>query len=67
MPFESQLPHGDFGVGKKLLISGVPEKKAKEFEINFLGGVGEKKFSFKVPLGEKHIVRNALVCWFFYF
>jgi hypothetical protein len=35
VPFESGIANG-FAVGKKLIIHGTPEKKAKRFNVNIL-------------------------------
>jgi len=50
---------GGLGVGKKLFISGVPEKSAKRFHINLQTQNGETAFHFNPRFDEKAVVRNA--------
>jgi hypothetical protein len=51
---------GGFSPGKKLLIFGTPEKKAKSFNINLLRRNGDISLHFNPRFSEKHVVRNAL-------
>uniref|UniRef100_A0A7E4W224 Galectin n=1 Tax=Panagrellus redivivus TaxID=6233 RepID=A0A7E4W224_PANRE len=59
IPYESGIS-GGFGVGKKLLVFGTPEKKAKSFNINLLRRNGDISLHFNPRFNEKHIIRNAL-------
>ncbi|CAD5216407.1 unnamed protein product [Bursaphelenchus xylophilus] len=59
VPYESGIASG-FPVGKKLVIYGTPEKKARRFNINLLRKNGDIAFHFNPRFDEKHVVRNAL-------
>jgi len=59
VPFESGIATG-FAVGKKLIIHGTPEKKAKRFNINLLRKNGDIALHFNARFDEKHVVRNSL-------
>uniref|UniRef100_A0A914D6F2 Galectin n=1 Tax=Acrobeloides nanus TaxID=290746 RepID=A0A914D6F2_9BILA len=59
VPHETGIPSG-FTPGKRLLIFGQVEKKAKRFNINLLHKSGDIALHFNPRFDEKVIVRNAL-------
>uniref|UniRef100_A0A5S6Q6D7 Galectin n=1 Tax=Trichuris muris TaxID=70415 RepID=A0A5S6Q6D7_TRIMR len=58
VPYEAGIPDG-FTPGKRLYVSGVPEKKAKRFSVNILTSSGDIALHFNVRFDEKCIVRNS--------
>jgi hypothetical protein len=58
VPFQTQLS-GGLGAGRKLFISGVPEK-AEKFAINLLTANGDVALHFNPRFNEKKIVRNSM-------
>ncbi|KFD54272.1 hypothetical protein M514_04814 [Trichuris suis] len=61
VPYEAGIPDG-FSPGKRLYVSGVPEKKAKRFAVNILTSSGDIALHFNVRFDEKvayTIVRNS--------
>jgi hypothetical protein len=52
VPYESGLSSG-FAVGKKLLIFGTPEKKARRFNVNLLRKNGDIALHFNLRFDEK--------------
>lgn len=57
VPYQAGV-EGGFTPGKKLFISGVPDKKAKNFQVNLLAGQ-DIAFHVSVRFDEKHVVRNS--------
>jgi len=57
MPYRGQVP-GNFGSGKKLFISGLPDKDAKRMDIDLHAG-GDIAYTFSVRFFEKSVVRNT--------
>jgi hypothetical protein len=57
IPYKGAVP-GHFGPGKKLFITGVPEKDAKKFEIDLYAGP-DIAFHFNPRLSDKVVVRNS--------
>lgn len=58
VPYESGINSG-FGPGKRLFVSGVPEKKGNRFNINLLNGNGDVALHFNPRFDEKCVVRNT--------
>ncbi|VDO94143.1 unnamed protein product [Soboliphyme baturini] len=58
VPYEASVPNG-FTTGKRLFISGIPEKKAKRFSVNILTATGDIALHFNVRFDEKCVVRNS--------
>ncbi|KAI6203613.1 hypothetical protein M3Y94_00577400 [Aphelenchoides besseyi] len=59
VPYESGIATG-FPVGKRLLIQGSVEKKAKRFHVNLLRKNGDIALHFNPRFDEKHVIRNSL-------
>jgi len=59
VPYESGIATG-FPVGKKLVIYGTPEKKARRFNVNLLRKNGDISLHLNPRFDEKAVVRNAL-------
>lgn len=57
IPYKGAVP-GHFGAGKKLFITGVPERDAKRFEINLYAG-HDIALHYNPRLSDKVIVRNS--------
>jgi hypothetical protein len=57
VPYEAGIP-GNFYSGRKLYVSGEPEKGAKEFAVNLHAG-NDIAFQFNVRFNEKAVVRNS--------
>lgn len=57
IPYKVAVP-GHFGPGRKLFISGVPEKDAKKFEINLYAG-HDIALHFNPRISDKVVVRNS--------
>lgn len=58
VPFETGIK-GGFGTGKRLLLSGVPEKKAERFSINLVTSTGDIAIQVNPRFKQKEVVRNA--------
>jgi len=58
VPYESKFD-GGLRVGRRLFISGVPEKNKKRFNIDLTTGNGDKALHFNVRFDEKAVVRNS--------
>jgi len=57
VPYKGAVP-GNFGPGKRLFITGVPEKNATKIEINLYSG-NDIAFHASVRFHDKHVVRNS--------
>jgi len=57
IPYKGGIP-GHFGPGRKLFITGVPDKDVKKIEINLYAG-HDIAFHFNPRFGDKVIVRNS--------
>jgi len=57
VPYQAGV-EGGFTPGKRLFISGVPDKKAKQFSVNLLAGQ-DVALHLAVRFDEKHVVRNS--------
>jgi len=60
VPYQAGID-GGFSVGKKLFVSGVPEKKCEGFSVNLMTDRNEYAFHFNPRYNKKLIVRNANV------
>jgi len=60
VPYENGVD-GGFIPGKKLFISGIPEKKGKGFNVELVNNMKEVAFSFDVRFSDKLVVRNAQI------
>jgi hypothetical protein len=58
VPFETGIS-GGFGTGKRLLMSGVPEKKAETFSINLITDSGDIALHINPRFNKKEVVRNS--------
>jgi len=58
VPYQAGI-EGGFTPGKRLFVSGVPDKKAKRFEVNLLGNGNDVALHVSVRFDDKHIVRNS--------
>jgi len=58
VPYQFDV-EGGLTPGKKLFISGIPEKKGKGFNVELVNNLKEVSFSFDVRFGDKAVVRNA--------
>jgi hypothetical protein len=58
IPYKGGVPGGHFGPGRKLFITGVPDKDCKKFEIDLYSG-HDIAFHFNPRLSEKVVVRNS--------
>jgi len=61
VPYESGIAGEGLMPGKAMLIYGVPEKKAKRFNINLLKKNGDIALHLNVRFDEKVVVRNSLL------
>lgn len=57
IPYKGAIP-GHFGPGRKLFVTGVPERDAKKFEINLFAG-RDIALHFNPRFSDKAIVRNS--------
>jgi hypothetical protein len=60
VPYQAGI-EGGFTPGKRLFVSGMPEKKVKQFSINLLTTAGEVAFHCNPRFSEKHVVRNSQI------
>lgn len=58
VPYQAGVD-GGFTAGKKLFVSGVPEKKCEQYSINLMTDKGEIAFHFNARFNKKAVVRNA--------
>ncbi|CAJ0581801.1 unnamed protein product, partial [Mesorhabditis spiculigera] len=61
VPYETGLAGDGIAPGKRLVITGLPEKKAKRFHINLLKQNGDIALHFNPRFDEKAVVRNSLI------
>jgi hypothetical protein len=59
VPYESKFGSGDFGTGKRLFLSGTPEKKGERFDINLVCDNGDIALHLNPRMHEKAVVRNS--------
>uniref|UniRef100_A0A915KCS8 Galectin n=1 Tax=Romanomermis culicivorax TaxID=13658 RepID=A0A915KCS8_ROMCU len=58
VPYQAGV-EGGFATGKRLTVSGIPEKKAESFSINLINAANEIAFHFNPRFNKKLIVRNS--------
>jgi hypothetical protein len=58
VPYQASV-EGGFGPGKRLMVSGRPEKNGKQFSVNLLTAANEMAFHFNPRLNEKDVIRNS--------
>jgi len=58
VPYQAGI-EGGFTPGKRLFVSGVPDKKAKKFEINLMSNGNDIAMHVSIRFDEKHVVRNS--------
>jgi len=60
VPYQAGVD-GGFTAGKKLFVSGLPEKKCDQFSINLVTDTGDIAFHLNPRFGKKIVMRNALL------
>jgi len=58
MPYKGAIDAHRLSSGKKLFVTGVPDKDAKKFEINLYAG-NDIAFHYSVRFSDKAVVRNS--------
>lgn len=60
VPYQAGV-EGGFTTGKRLHVSGIPEKKADQFAVNLVNQAGEIVLHINARFGKKVILRNAQI------
>lgn len=59
VPYQANFGSGGFRTGKRLFLSGAPEKKCESFNINLVCENGDIALHFNPRMKEKAVVRNS--------